>query len=176
MWWCVPKPWSKSTISPPDADFIKSGDILLLENDSFRGRIVRTVNTKTEFSHAGIMDVCEDGVYLLHADPNLGCVREDLGELFGRSAFRSMKIMRYGESADINRVINFCRDAVNENMPFNNSFRFKKGSGYYCTELIVEAYAFANITLLDGDLENMVILPEYFIDSTVLTVVCPVEK
>jgi len=173
LWACIPKPWRTSTIIPPEVSVLQSGDILLLENDSFRGRIVRLFNKETKFSHVGMIDVAKNDVFLLHADPQLGCISESLRQLFNRNAYRSQLVLRVVEKTGRHKALDFCKNATEQHLPFNQSFRYQKGTGYYCTELIIEAYASADVILLDDIEKDMLVLPERFCHSSALEVVFP---
>ena len=134
---------------------------------------MRLYNKKTRFSHVGMIDVKNNGVYLLHADPKLGCVCENVEELFRRSAYRSQLVLRIVGETDHYQALAFCMNAVERHLPFNKSFRYQRETGYYCTEFIVEAYASVNIVLLNDIKKDMTILPEHFCHSPVLEVVFP---
>ena len=176
LWMCIPKPWRTSSIVPPDVSVLQSGDLLLLENDSFRGYIVRLYNKKTKYSHIGIVEIENDALFLLHADPQLGCIRENLESLFCRNAYRSLLVLRHCKMEDIHEVIDFCKSAIERQTSFNHSFRYQSGTGYYCSEFVVEAYAAANLVLLNDLKKGILILPEDFCYASDLKIVFPSDS
>lgn len=147
---------------------VRSGDVVLLEGTSIRGRIVQWLNSKSDFSHVGVVKVEEGKVFLLHADPLLGCVQEEMDRLFVRCRFRDALVLRPSDAAAALRAVSFCSRAVERHAAFNDSFRYLQGSGYYCTEFVLRAYDAAGARLLSGTRAGSILFPEELLESPAL--------
>ena len=147
---------------------VRSGDVVLLEGTSIRGRIVQWLNSKSDFSHVGIVKVEDGKIFLIHADPLLGCVQEEMHQLFARCRFRDALVLRPNDAAAALKAVAFCSQAVARHATFNDSFRYLQGSGYYCTELVLLAYDMAGARLLSGTQTGAILFPEELIESRAL--------
>ena len=155
-------------IALPITSSLQSGDILLLEGTSFRGRIVRFLNSKSDFSHVGVVKVEDGKAFLLHADPKLGCVQEEMNELFHRCCFLNAIVLRPKDAVAALGAVAFCSQEVTRHTGFNDSFRYLQGSGYYCTEFVLLAYERARSRLLEGIQKGAIIFPEQLLKSHAL--------
>jgi hypothetical protein len=156
-------------ISLADASTARTGDVVLLCGTTLRGRLVRFLNRKSEFSHTGIINEREGRLFLLHADPGLGCVEEPFSILLLRRKFTDVRILRPSEGKYIRDATAFIQKAVVSHAGFNHGFRFKRGVGYYCTELVLLAYGEAGCPLLENVREGDVVFPERLLESQKLT-------
>lgn len=155
-------------VSPQITSSVRSGDVVLLEGTSWRGRIVRFLNSKSDFSHVGVVKIEEGKVFLLHADPKLGCVQEEIHHLFQRCRFLDAVVLRPKDAAAAFEAVSFCSRAVSRHTRFNDSFRYLQGSGFYCTEFVLMAYESAGTHILSGIQKGAIIFPEQLLGSDAL--------
>ncbi len=158
LWLC-----SREEVAPlPPPLGAEAGDVVLLEGGSLRSRVVRWRNRKTEFSHVGILEPTPSGLFVLHAAPKKGCVREGWGDLMRDGRFRKARMLRApGIGADaVARMMAFCAAAVEAGRPFDHFFRYGAGEGYYCTEFVLKGYEAAGIALLENLETGARLLPE----------------
>jgi hypothetical protein len=143
---------------------VKDGDVIMLTGTSWRGSLVRLFGRhETDYSHTGIAEVEGGRVFLLHADPQRGCVRDDLEPMFARHVFLAATayFSPTTDDAGQRRILKFAEDAVTTKAGFNGSFKFgAEPSRLYCSELVVRAYQQAGVALLKSIPDSGVIFPD----------------
>ena len=134
------------------SDLFRPCDILLLGSATWRGRIVEW-KSRTTFGHVALVDVGDEGVFLIHASPQAGgVIRESIASYFGSNRIGNAALFRVDASPEqCDMAMRFARDAAESGISFNHSFRYGEGDGMYCTELILRAWEAGGIKLL-GDL------------------------
>mgnify|MGYP003298166381 CR=1 FL=1 len=136
---------------------LHTGDIMLLGSDTWRGRLLLALDDDSEYVHIGLVEVCSNKVFLIHADPAQGgVVRDALRDYLKANDAERIKVLRVKTDRDtVNAAMIFARRQWIEKKTFDNSFRYRKGKGFYCTEIVLRAYDSAGIKLLpdvkDGD-------------------------
>ena len=155
---------------------LKSGDVILLGSSTFRGRLLKLIERESAYAHIGIADIVGDERYIIHADPEYGCVRHDLSGYLAKNAVDAIAVMR-PKNGDGEVAVAFARGLVDVNVPFDNSFRYKQGKGVYCTELVLRAWEAAGVCLLPNAERGDRIRPSEVVLSPVLAMIweCPVS-
>jgi hypothetical protein len=143
---------------------VRTGDVVMLAGTGWRSRLVRLFGRhETEFSHTGLAEVENGRVFLLHADPERGCVRDDLAGLFARKIFSAAAAYAPApaDGAARAQAVRFAEDAAGAKVGFNGTFKFgAEQSKLYCTELVIRAYQQAGVALLPSVTDAAVIFPD----------------
>ena len=133
----------------PEGLDIRDGDILLLGSTTLRGRILRCLEQGGEWGHVGLLAVAQNGsIEIIHADPEFGVVRQPLAEYLRENKVDALMLLRPVGNNGGGLAVAYVERTARSNAPFNNSFRYKSGSGYYCTELVLLAWECAGVVLL----------------------------
>ncbi len=155
---------------------LKSGDVVLLGSSTLRGRLLKLIEKESAYAHIGIVDIVGGERYIIHADPEYGCVRQNLSWYLAKNAVDAIAVMRpkvgNGESA-----VAFARRLVDLQVPFDNSFRYKQGKGVYCTELVLCAWEAAGVCILPNAKRGDRIRPSEVVLASILAMIweCPVS-
>lgn len=149
---------------------VESGDILLLGSWTCRGLVVRLAENGSCYAHVGIADVSDGEIWLIHADPSAhGTVREPLRVFLGENTVDAVKVLHANASPEqATKAVAFCRDAAARHIPFDDTFRYNEGDGYYCTELVLRAWSEAGVELLANVKSGDSIYPAELLDSPYL--------
>lgn len=120
-----------------------SGDIVLLEGNSWRANVVRLFGSgSSDYSHAGIAVSSADGWMIAHADPKRGCVCDRWSDVL--SAHDVVKVAVYRSSSlsteQRNLVAKSAASFVAKGVPFDNAFDGGNADSLYCTEMIARAF------------------------------------
>jgi len=156
----------------PDDNW-QNGDVLLLGSTTWRGRLLKMLDTQPDYLHIGLIDKSDGECHLIHADPQHDCViRERLDEYFasnrvGRALLLRVKCdKRYADTA-----IEFARAQATMAREFDHTFRYGEGSGLYCTELVLQAWATADVELIPNVGKGDRIFPSRILKSDYI---CPI--
>jgi hypothetical protein len=97
-------------------------------------------------THVGIVDVAEDGVFVIHAKPPEGSdpggvTREPLADFADAEEATGIAVYRRTDvDADtLGRVVKTARGYAQARVPFDGTFDLQDGSAMYCTEMAVRA-------------------------------------
>lgn len=149
----------------PDASGFSSGDIILLSSETCRGLLVRIAEFGDDYAHVGIADVDEEGVWIIHADPEADSViKEKLSSYVCHNEVSRMMLLEVDSSFG-EKAVQFARNAVRNRMPFDNDFKYNEGEGIYCTELVLRAWHEAGVDLLPDVKKGDSIMPARLKDS-----------
>lgn len=147
-----------------------SGDIILLGSATVRGKLLKIVDGGTMWCHAGVLERGDGGaIYIIHADPGRGAVRERLDEYLRQNHTDAIAILRpraavypsAGQTA-AEAAAGYAR----RREPFKNSFRYGCGTGVYCTELAIDAWRAAGVEILPPPAKGDKIKPSGLYDSS----------
>lgn len=147
----------------PPAEYFRPGDILLLAGATWRGRAVERLSG-AEFGHVGLVDVDRDGVWLVHASPGPDCtVREPLARYLEKNRISCARLLGVdGDSASAAVALGAAREAAEKAVPFDHRFEMGPGTGVYCSELVLDAWAAAGVDLLPERDRGKIVYPAAF--------------
>ena len=105
--------------------------------------------------------------YLIHADPQHGCVvRELLDDYFVSNKVERALLLRVQCNEErASAAIAFVREQSVAARKFDNTFRYGAGEGVYCTELVLRAWSKANVELLPNVRNGDRIFPSRLLES-----------
>lgn len=120
---------------------LKNGDLILRNGKGMVSHWFRRMSLHDQqFSHAGLIDIVNNTVFVLHAyqesNPS-GLIKETLDQFINPDLCDKYAIYRY-------ELNNHQRETVHENMlkdlkneiPFDDAFELNNGKAVYCTEWI----------------------------------------
>lgn len=157
-------------IIPPGLDF-RTGDILLLGSSTLRGRIVKALDGGTSWAHVALIaSASGNDVWLVHADPQAGVVKESLSEYLLANNVDALMLLRVsdGTPAAGAQAAEYAEMMAERKTPFDDLFRYKQGERIYCTELVLVAWERAGIAILPEAQIGERILPSALTKSPVL--------
>ena len=147
-------------------ELLQSGDIVLLGSQTWRGRIVRMTNSSTCFAHVAMVEQTPEGCFFLHADPEFGCIAEDIQDYFANNKCSALMVLRPQVEPDaVERALAFSHSCIRRHLPFNQKLKYGVGKGLYCTEFVLKAYEMADEPLLTENLDGKLIRPEELLKS-----------
>lgn len=130
----------------PQGVYFQNGDIILLGSSTFRGRILRFLRRGEEWAHVGLLTT-NGNIEIIHADPEKGVIKQTLSEYLITNNVDAIALLRTTKNGSLD-AISYAEQLVNDNAPFNHSFRYKSDEGVYCTELVLLAWENAGVVLL----------------------------
>lgn len=141
----------------PSGVDLRTGDVMLLGSESWRGRFILALDRNSDYAHIGLVEVCSNNVFIIHADPDQNGVACDvIGDYLRSNIVSRLLLLRVDVACGVaNNAVKYAREQWHKKKPFDDTFRYGKGKGFYCTELVLRAYDSAGIKLLpdvkDGD-------------------------
>jgi hypothetical protein len=147
---------------------IRTGDVLLFEGCSFRSELVRLLQlNRSRFSHVGIASVEHSEIYVIHAHPTQGCIKERLNTLL--EAHHATAVVAYRPAVTTALRANAARMAqtyVDAQVMFDSKFDSLDDTRLYCSELVFRAYHDVGVELCV--LQDSVVYPDEFIEMSLL--------
>ena len=144
---------------------LQNGDLLFVGSttEQFSQMIAQSTQPDTEtfnYTHVGIVEITADAVFVLHASPDLGSVRQPLNS-FLMAQTGNVDLYRLKASFDSDSVIVKAKTLLGQ--PYNWSF-IASEPGFYCSEFIETAFSaienpFKKIAMTFGPDDS--ILPEW---------------
>ncbi|MCL3779475.1 hypothetical protein EMN47_03640 [Prolixibacteraceae bacterium JC049] len=119
---------------------LQKGDILFIGTSGKLSKAIDKVtqtNQSTNFTHMGIVVSTELGIWVLHADPKLGVVKEDLTEFANNNKVAVYRLKENKQNVIENALNDFSKYLGH---PYNSTYIIED-KGYYCSELIYELFA-----------------------------------
>lgn len=169
---------------------LKDGDLIFRKGRSMISRIVLMNDTKTDYSHIGIVAILENVPFVIHAvpgEPNEKgeeLVKCDLPENF-LSFEKASKFAVYRLKEDSVRCSYFAAQKALEfyyaKLPFDKAMNFRTDDKLYCTELVWKAYLSAGINITDNKFHlinfslftDSLIMPSQIIENMSLMQIYP---
>lgn len=133
---------------------LQTGDLLFVgaKADQLSGAINRVTQREEDasFDHVGILEVSESGIYLLHASPEKGSIREPLDSLVNRAKAKDKQLAVYrltGEAqASIPAAIRTAETLLGK--PYNWTYVLNDSS-LYCSDFVERAFRDAALFKLE---------------------------
>ena len=121
---------------------LQNGDLLFVGSttEQFSQMIAQSTQPKAQtinYTHVGIVELADDGVFVLHASPELGSVRQPLNSFLAAQT-GNVDLYRLKTSFDLNSVIFKAKTLLGQ--PYNWSF-IASEPGFYCSEFIETAFS-----------------------------------
>lgn len=124
---------------------LQNGDLLFVEarQEHLSGAINRVTQTseKENFDHIGIVEISDEGMFVLHAAPKSGSVRQSFQEFYQKNLKNQQRMMVY-------RLRKKFRNAVPSAVvkartmlgkPYNRTYVLNE-EAYYCSDFIERAF------------------------------------
>jgi hypothetical protein len=162
---------------------LQPGDLIFRMGRGHESRIVRLLDSRSDYSHVGLIDKAGSAVYVIHAVPDgeglTGTVRRDtLADFAAPESALAVAVFRVDErwrevALD---AVRRARSYLEKHLPFDSAFDLETADALYCTELVWRAYEESGLDLV-GDrlvrpripwLAGLVILPSGLRASPVL--------
>lgn len=126
-----------------DPSAVSVGDVIFFRTITWRGRLVRALETgQGDFAHVGIIVSTDDDVYVVHASPSPSVVTiNKLDDLLARDEITSAVIYRPRvRAAEAVRAASVAAEYASRKTPFDFRFNLADDHQIYCTELIWLSY------------------------------------
>lgn len=151
----------------PSGVDLRTGDVMLLGSESWRGRFILALDRNSDYAHIGLVEVCSNNVFIIHADPDQNGVACDvIGDYLRSNIVSRLLLLRVDVACGVaNNAVKYAREQWHKKKPFDDTFRYGKGKGFYCTELVLRAYDSAGIKLLPDVKDGDRIFPSEVIES-----------
>ncbi|WP_111672750.1 YiiX/YebB-like N1pC/P60 family cysteine hydrolase [Algoriphagus litoralis] len=133
---------------------IQTGDLIFVgaKQDQLSGAINRVTQREenASFDHVGIIEVSETGIYILHASPEKGSVREPLDSLVNQSKSKNKKLAVYRLAKEVQPSISGAIISAKTLLgkPYNWSYVLNDTS-LYCSDFVERAFRDAKIFELE---------------------------
>ena len=151
----------------PSGVDLRTGDVMLLGSESWRGRFILALDRNSDYAHIGLVEVCSNNVFIIHADPDQkGVACDAIGDYLRSNIVSRLLLLRVDVACGVaNNAVKYAREQWHNHKPFDDTFRYGKGKGFYCTELVLRAYDSAGIKLLPDVKDGDRIFPSEVIES-----------
>ena len=124
----------------PEELSFQDGDVLLLGSSTLRGRILKAIDGGTAWAHVGLVCCPDDeSVCIIHADPELGIVKQRLQSYLDQNDVDALLLLRL-DRGNGKVAASYANRLAEARVPFKRTFCYKRGDGYYCTELVLRAW------------------------------------
>ena len=126
---------------------LHSGDLVFVasENSDFEKSIVEVTHSndqKLNFTHVGIINVTDSGMFVIEAIPEKGVVYTSLEEFKTKNKKNTVHIASFKPEYKKYREIAINRACSHLGKGYDYAFDFDNDL-YYCSELVYDAYAYA---------------------------------
>ncbi len=142
---CVGFLFSCSTQKTISETQLQNGDLIFVEakQENLSGAINRvTQKSKAEnFDHVGIIEISEDGTFVLHASPKRGSNRQPLNEFYNGNLESNQKMVVYRLKKPYQNSIEpaLAKAKTLLGKPYNWSYVLNEES-YYCSDFVERAF------------------------------------
>jgi hypothetical protein len=133
----------------------RNGDVVLRRGSGVISRSVLTWDTRSTYSHAGLIVEDADGILVVHVEPRVGSgaghvVVEPLAAFLAadRATAAAVYRLRSGTQAVLNLAVGAALDFADQKLPFDERFDVTAPTRLYCTELVWRAFRAAEIDLV----------------------------
>ncbi len=147
-----------------DISLLENGDIIFRKGRSFVSQMVLQIDSRSPFSHVGIIMKNEDSVFVIHSVPDedddgIDKVKiDDLKTflLFDRaSAISVYRLNNENVQSIKNIAVNYAKEKAIAGIPFDGGFDLSNDERLYCTELIWKAFKKGGIDLIEGNFDQL---------------------
>ncbi|MEB2782140.1 YiiX/YebB-like N1pC/P60 family cysteine hydrolase [Algoriphagus sp. C2-6-M1] len=133
---------------------VQNGDLLFIgaQKEQLSGAINRVTQQQSDISydHVGILEVCKDQIYILHAIGKKGSVREPLDSLVSSKDGQKQQFALYrlsgAEQSAVTEAIDTAKTLLGQ--PYNWSYVLNDTS-LYCSDFVERAFRHAEIFELE---------------------------
>lgn len=128
-----------------DANKLQNGDLIFVEakQANLSGAINRvTQKSETEkFDHIGLVEVSPEGIFVLHASPQLGSNRQTLEDFCLENESNGQKMVVYRLKSPYQKAINPAVEKAKTMLgkPYNWTY-ILNDSTYYCSDFVERAF------------------------------------
>lgn len=139
-----------------DPALFQDGDVLFRRGRSVVSRAVLSMDGDSRYSHVGLVERVESGVWILHAAPAAesngegGVIVETLQEFLAPDAAAAAALYRPVQPLAAASAMRTAWSFVRRRTPFDGAFDLSTTDELYCTELIWRAYLAAGVDLCSG--------------------------
>lgn len=133
---------------------LQSGDLVFVgaKADQLSGAINRVTQRQehASFDHVGILEVCDSEIYILHASPEKGSVREPLDSLVNKAFSKRSQLAIFRPTEDAQAFIPEAISAAKALLgkPYNWSYVLNDSS-LYCSDFVERAFREAELFKLE---------------------------
>ena len=163
LWYVFPKNkphFQRQLLNSRVKERLQNGDIILRYGYGYiSDGIIRHLNEKYAVSHCGIIQIQNNGIFVIHSDSNSdekteGTQITGLDKFTNQSHPNSIIIVRLKkiDSTAQNKIIDTALKYVSEHTPFDYFFNGDDDKELFCTELVWLSYKKAlNRNIFSGD-------------------------
>ncbi len=160
-----------------DTTLLKDGDIIFRRGISFVSNVVLEADSKSPYSHVGIISFYDETPFVIHAVPDesekgIDYVRKDPLNLFLRTDRASAySVIRLTDALSAQKAAAFAKKYYDSKILFDDNFSLRDTSKLYCTELVWLAFKKAGADLTNNKFDTLAIpLGEnpYLLPGTIL--------
>ena len=155
-----------NSVEIPKNLHLKNGDLILRSGTSTESYVVILADSKTEFSHIGIISIENNTPYVIHAVPhkNHFIKTDKLQDFLTPENPSKYAIYRANLKEDIlEKVTIEAETYYQKKYTFDTDYDLKTNTKLYCTELVLKAYQNSGIPLKINPKEFNYILGKQFI-------------
>lgn len=163
-----------------DSALLRDGDIIFRRGISFVSNVVLEADSKSPYSHVGIISFYDETPFVIHAVPDesetgIDYVRKDPLHLFLRTDRASAYcVIRLTDSLSSKKAAGFAKTYFDSKILFDDNFSLRDTTKLYCTELVWLAFKKAEVDLTNNEFdtlaiplgENPYLLPGTLLNST----------
>lgn len=163
-----------------DSNLLRDGDIIFRRGISFVSNVVLEADSKSPYSHVGIISFYDGTPFVIHAVPDesetgIDYVRKDPLHLFLRTDRASAYcVIRLTDSLSSKKAAGFAKTYFDSKILFDDNFSLRDTTKLYCTELVWLAFKKAEVDLTNNKFdtlaiplgENPYLLPGTLLNST----------
>lgn len=146
-----------------DPTLLRDGDIIFRRGISFVSNVVLEADSKSPYSHVGIISFYDETPFVIHAVPDesetgIDYVRKDPLHLFLRTDRASAYcVIRLADSLSAKKAAGFAKTYFNSKILFDDNFSLRDTSKLYCTELVWLAFKKAEVDLTNNKFDTLAI-------------------
>ncbi len=146
-----------------DSSLLREGDIIFRRGISLVSNIVLETDSRSPYSHVGIIVVDSSKLFVVHAVPDesesgIDYIRKDPLNLFLRNDRASAcAVFRYSNRAEARNASRISLKYYQSKILFDDEFDLLNSKKFYCTELIWRAYKDIGVDITDNVLDTLTV-------------------
>lgn len=117
---------------------LQTGDLALIEGDSYKSDIVKMIDGQNNYSHIGFIVKDDNNVYIVHMSIDTGFIEwENIEDYIINNKVSNIDFYRLNSYVPKDKIYKLLEDFKVEQVEFDYSFNHKNVDRLYCSELII---------------------------------------
>lgn len=119
-------------------NLLETGDLALIEGDSYKSDIVKIIDSHNNYSHIGFIVKNDNNVYIVHMSIDTGYIEwVNIEEYLKKCNVSNIDFYRLNNNISCSEIYALLRELNSKKVEFDFSFDHQRADKLYCSELII---------------------------------------